>query len=428
MGGSATGPRLNKPASQSDYQEHERDYESRIRNGSVPLLQRMARPPPVALHGLSNEAPKKDTAASFERKEPPKSTSKKPVLERFKGSDTPSKKPEGTTPQRAASIPSPHAFTRNGNSSSPSTIPSGRSSSSSGISTSGTNNAVTSPQSIKSPAPITARWTAAVNSSPKSPPPSSPSPSTPQLKRPVQPNPTPVQHFVPSINPSPAFLKVQPEKEERPSITRLQGRGFVERQVMVSAKLSSPPKETPKPQRPTSSDRKLTVLQRWPGDGGANSPNTTPEKSVPPRRDFARSLPPTSVRPSEVVAAQGTSKPTRTRNFEHDSTPLRLPGMNGAGSLPTKSSTLPQARTESETPTAQSRDITYHSPMRLPGLTTESSTSTVLRKSSSGSNLRQLGRRRSAHFDDEMTAPSTVPLDGNQTDVANTKKLTHVSL
>jgi hypothetical protein len=453
MGGRATGPRLNRHAPQTDFEEHARDYEAR-RNGSTPLLQRIIQPSPVALHGLAKETPKRELSTQAEKGV---DTSTSSVLSskpyRPNNSMVEPKVAKATADASKQSVPtSPLPINSNRT---VSTLPSSTNNSSRSV---GQSSLVSSPlgisvpeakgtgkpsnlsQSSASPTPVTARWTGAISSSPlKSPPMSSPLPSSPPqvntLARPVQPSASPVQHFVPPTNPSPAFLKPSPPKEERPSITRLQGRGFVERQVQASARLSSTPEEPQKIQRPTSSDRKLTVLERWPGEPRDKSSSTTPEKAAPVKRDFVRSLPPSSVRPSDVAGSSSLMNfnkppPTRTRNFEHDNTPLRLPGMNGAGSLPAKSTSLPQPRLGGrEDSTTRSLPVVASAPMRLPGLATEGITPSALRKSSSSSNLKQPSKRRSVHFEEEndVATSNTTILDGNQTDATNTKRLTHVS-
>jgi hypothetical protein len=104
--------------------------------------------------------------------------------------------------------------------------------------------------------------------------------------------------------------------------------------------------------------------------------------------------------------------------------------MNGAGSLPAKSTSLPQSRLGSrEASGTQSPPVIASAPMRLPGLAAEGITPSALRKSSSSSDLKQPSKRRSVHFEEEnkVTTSNAAILDGNQTDAANTKKLTHVS-
>jgi hypothetical protein len=453
MGGRATGPRLNRHAPQADFEEHASDYEAR-RNSSTPLLQRIIQPSPVALHGLAKETSKRELPTQAEKMV---DTSRSSVLPsksyRPNNSMVEPKVTKATVDASQQSVPTARlpinsnrtvsTLTSSTNSSSRSVGQSSPVSPPLGASVpevKGTGSPSNPSQPRASPTPVTARWTGAISSSPlKSPPMSSPSPSSPphvnMLARPVQPSASPVQHFVPPTNPSPAFLKPPPPKEERPSITRLQGRGFVERQVQVSAKLSSTPEETSKIQRPTSSDRKLTVLERWPGEVKDKSSGSTPEKGAHTKRDFVRSLPPSSVRPSDVAGSSSfvnfkKPPPTRTRDFEHDNTPLRLPGMNSAGSLPAKSKSAPQPHLGGREDSATQPSIVRASaPMRLPGLAAEGVTLSALRKSSSSSNLKQPSKRRSVHFEeeDEVAISNTAVLDGNQTDATNTKKLTHVS-
>jgi hypothetical protein len=103
--------------------------------------------------------------------------------------------------------------------------------------------------------------------------------------------------------------------------------------------------------------------------------------------------------------------------------------MNGAGSIPAKSTSLPQSRLGiRESSGTQSPPVMASAPMRLPGLAAEGITPSALRKSSSSSDLKQPSKRRSVHFEEEneVTTSDVAILDGNQTDAANTKKLTHV--
>ena len=85
--------------------------------------------------------------------------------------------------------------------------------------------------------------------------------------------------------PSPAFQKPLNQKDPTPSISRLQGRGFVQSMVKVSAELetSSPTTPSPGKSRPASG-RKNVVLDRWqPGIQADTSP-TRPTSSDVMRR------------------------------------------------------------------------------------------------------------------------------------------------
>ncbi|THH03987.1 hypothetical protein EW145_g5855, partial [Phellinidium pouzarii] len=91
--------------------------------------------------------------------------------------------------------------------------------------------AATPPPRIQTPAaPTTSR-------------PSSTSPpiSLPSLVRPVQPQPRPASTWphIPASRPAPAFLKPAQQKDLTPSLSRLQGRGFVQSFVKLSSELEA---------------------------------------------------------------------------------------------------------------------------------------------------------------------------------------------
>lgn len=96
--------------------------------------------------------------------------------------------------------------------------------------------------------------------------------TTPSLGRPVQPQPRysngpqiPVSDI-----PSPAFLRPPPQKDPTPSISRLQGRGFVQSMVKVSQQLERSP--TPDGDSRQASGRRASVLERWQPNLAASPP------------------------------------------------------------------------------------------------------------------------------------------------------------
>ncbi|KAG9057566.1 hypothetical protein FS842_005778 [Serendipita sp. 407] len=434
MGGKATGPRLNKHAPQLDYKEHTRDYEERRAGGSTSLLHKISTPAPVALHGLASEPKPQEshrrsstetTSQTLNIGAETKSTTPKatpsPAMNAHASSSGPSSPPPANIQSAVVSTP-PRSFVI----SSISTTPSSSSERLSLINR--TSNRSTSPPS-QSTTPVSARWAAAMNTASKSPTPSSPQtpgsqPRATLLSRPVQPAAPAVQQFIPPTNPSPAFLKPSP-KEERPSITRLQGRGFVQKQVKASDRLTSTPEEHQKSPPP----KKVSVLERWPGEGGKKQEPARTSIDIP-KREFTRSMPSSSIRPSEVAASisstNGDESGPRKRNFDLDKTPMRLPGMSTANSVPIKSRTMPVATSESNDST---QAYSNAAPRRLPGLAPQPNTPSALRKSSSSSQLREPSRRRSVHFEDIDSAvdPPTRVFDGNQTDGAISGKLTHLT-
>ena len=92
--------------------------------------------------------------------------------------------------------------------------------------------------------------------------------------RPVEPKPNTSLHGpkIISFNRSPAFSDRTPPKGVTPSLSRLQGRGFVQNMVKASAELESSAVASPisTPERTRSEPQKKTPLQdRWPGNGPA---------------------------------------------------------------------------------------------------------------------------------------------------------------
>jgi hypothetical protein len=160
------------------------------------------------------------------------------------------------------------------------------------------------------------------------------------LARPIQPDPRlPPQtpQVPPSQNPSPAFLRPSPQKDPTPSLSRLQGRGFVQNMIKVSSQMesvaagsvgSSPLSEKAR----SASSKKPSVLDRWPAvsaNTNSTSPSVTPKSS--PSTDVRPvvfpSIPPA---PSSPISPKVAVKPTETNR------PLKaassLPSITQAGS------------------------------------------------------------------------------------------------
>ncbi|KAG7098692.1 hypothetical protein E1B28_000605 [Marasmius oreades] len=101
---------------------------------------------------------------------------------------------------------------------------------------------------------------------PKSPP-NKPAVETPCLARTIQPqlrSPPHAPQISVSQNPSPAFLKPPVTKETTPSLSRLQGRGFVQNMVKASQQLETTTSSTQTtPEKTLSAGRKPSVLDRW---------------------------------------------------------------------------------------------------------------------------------------------------------------------
>ena len=86
--------------------------------------------------------------------------------------------------------------------------------------------------------------------------------------------------------PSPAFQKPLSQKDPTPSISRLQGRGFVQSMVKVSAELETSFPTTPPPDKShPASGRKKAVLDRWQPSMQAD---TSPTRPTPSHLDVMR--------------------------------------------------------------------------------------------------------------------------------------------
>jgi hypothetical protein len=109
--------------------------------------------------------------------------------------------------------------------------------------------------------------------------------STLGLAQPIRPD-IKVPSILPQVPstymPSPAFQKPLSQKDPTPSISRLQGRGFVQSMVKVSAELEIPSPTTPSPGkfRPAGG-RKNAVLDRWQPIMQADTSPTRPTSSHP---------------------------------------------------------------------------------------------------------------------------------------------------
>ena len=505
MGGNASGPRLSKHAPQSDAT----DPTLFVAQRSMKDLPGSGNSAGFALPGL--------TTSSRPAKSNPQANSPAPVQAPWMSSSVRSASPfaSSTSPQPVSksSTPDPHRpLSHPGNSSAHNfTVPvsvGGRSvSPHNALDTKIELDSVKTPVQDSpsgytlagsSPAPkpsITSRWPPAVTLDAISPPPKSASPrplsantlssssnstshnftSSPTLSsstgppargspvplaRPIQPSPVAPQTFLPpTLQPSPAFRKSVPLKEERPSITRLKGRGFVEKRVQASAYLTDLAKTTENPGRRSSSsgppEKKLSVLERWPEvREGSNSPNQ------PSLRDLSLSRPspkphwppvstsPPAIKlspspsPSPGFMATRSASPSipgvkKDRNPEYDVTPLRLPGMASTRPLPTKGQSQPTPKDDSTDYFAPA--ISNHiaaSPVRLPGMATTPSLplSGVIERSSLPNSFKASRRRRSVHFEDGVEiVKSNTEYDtdqddwrGTMTDPGGSTRLTHV--
>lgn len=180
-------------------------------------------------------------------------------------------------------------------------------------------------------------------------PPSRPSTATPpSLARPILPEarlPSQTPVIPATLVASPAFQRSQLQKDPSPSISRLQGRGFVQNMVKASVQLEqqsgpSPPDKS----RPANGGRKSSVLDRWqPGTQPNSSPTPSPVTSPSHRQDAFHS---SSVR-----------RPTTTNNkdlptgLQHTKKPVSAPtSLKSVASLPTLLKSGPTTPIEPLTP------------------------------------------------------------------------------
>lgn len=202
---------------------------------------------------------------------------------------------------------------------------------------------------------------------------------TQTLARPVEPkpNPSPRGPKIASFNRSPAFSDRTPPKGITPSLSRLQGRGFVQNMVKASAELESSTSVSPvhTPERSRSEPQKRTpVRDRWPGSNSTLNALATPPMSVPMRK--AKTLDPTSGSPgiSKPLSPKRISMPNhKSQTFEKgpDPTPpLSKSPSKGILVTPKKeekpTSTTPVAALDEDVPGVGSSNtlVSYIKPMK----------------------------------------------------------------
>ncbi|KIY67156.1 hypothetical protein CYLTODRAFT_422772 [Cylindrobasidium torrendii FP15055 ss-10] len=184
------------------------------------------------------------------------------------------------------------------------------------------------PPRVSSPAvPAPARATTPQVHSPAPTQPRVPTASTPSLARAVQPTPrTSMGPPIPlSHSSSAAFLKAPVQKDPTPSISRLQGRGFVHQMVQQSRDLGGP--SSPASAKDESGKllgaRKASVLDRWQPEGSpVKSPPPVLPKAVPikktktigPEQTATTPPPPRVVKHSpSLPSVKGRKSPSPTR-------------------------------------------------------------------------------------------------------------------
>ncbi|KAF8161209.1 hypothetical protein B0H34DRAFT_796031 [Crassisporium funariophilum] len=166
--------------------------------------------------------------------------------------------------------------------------------------------------------------------------------AAPGLARPIRPEPK-ISSFLPrNLAASPAFQKTSNQKDPTPSISRLQGRGFVQNMVQVSANFENAP---PRPTTPAdnsrpNSARKSTVLDRWqsnirPDSSPASS--ASPSYANPMRRSTTYDTPSTPTDNRKI-----TTPPSYTNGNSRT--------LKSVASLPSMAKVIPPAIIEPSTP------------------------------------------------------------------------------
>ncbi|KAF7376251.1 Gelsolin repeat [Mycena sanguinolenta] len=307
IGGKATGPRLNKHAPQQDASDPTQFVQRTRIDAPHPVFGR------GGLGGIGGIAmPGMASKTSAPREPDPTPTWSRPgrtpePRDRRRSTPSPEKlESPPASPQRAGvrertlSTPTGIMAPKTGPIFAPQPTPKPPS-------TTESRSYSTTSSSNGSPAPVASGVSTGkqTSTSPSSPPGSKSPVVTPSLVRSIQPDPRASpqgRQISMSQAPSLAFLRSPPAKDPTPSLSRLQGRGFVQNMVKVSSQLESP---TPSPgsekSRPTSG-RKSSVLDRWP------SPAPAPSPPPSPMRRSRTVEPPASVAPTSVKAAGLISK------------------------------------------------------------------------------------------------------------------------
>lgn len=329
IGGRASGPRLNRHAPQQDAHDPTQ-FEQRTITTPHPVFGRGG----VALAGLATKGrPVIEAESSTPRTTNPPSLAKEQLpsalprdgsvvkarLREVEVRRSPSPEKRGSTPsndwlasrQRTMSTPGPSA---KAGSPVPSPGPkasprppsynpvagdylSAKPSPNTGRQTPSTSVPQSTPSRTTSGSPLPK---APAQSSPSLSSPKSPVSNTFGLAKPIQPTPKkssqgPQVPFGQSA--STTFLKPPPPKEPTPSISRLQGRGFVANMVKATSQLDGSSKSSPSPsstttaEKPREPPRKASVLDRWQVNGNTPAPIIAP-KPIPLRK--TRTIEPSS--------------------------------------------------------------------------------------------------------------------------------------
>ena len=334
IGGRATGPRLNRHAPQQDAHDPTQ-FEQRTIAAPHPVFGRggvalpglaakgrklveaespASKPKMPSPHSVAKETPRvspphegpivKTRLKDVENRRPtsPEKRSSTPsndwLASRQRTMSTPTPPPKVVSPAQVkeVSIPKPSPRPTSYNSVAGDYI-SSKSTSNTGRQTPSSYTPQAMPSRTNSVSPLPK-----IPSYQPSPPFSSPkSPNTNNfgLAKPIQPSPRKSLQG-PQVplgqNPSSAFLKPPPSKDPTPSISRLQGRGFVANMVKATSQLgevskgSAPPSNSSTPEKLRDTSRKTSVLDRW--QVNTNSPPIIAPKPVPLRK--TRTMDPSS--------------------------------------------------------------------------------------------------------------------------------------
>ncbi|KAF7361790.1 hypothetical protein MVEN_00523200 [Mycena venus] len=302
IGGKATGPRLNKHAPQQDASDPTQFVQRTRIDAPHPIFGRggVGGIGGVAMPGMgakTSAPPEPDPAPTWSRPgrtpEPRDRRRSTPSPEKLES--PPASPQRASVRERTMSTPTGVMAPKDGPifAPQPTRTPA----------TTESRSYTTTNHSNGSPAPGASRaLTPGKPTSPTSPPVSKSPVVTPSLARPIQPDPRPSPQgpqISMSQTPSLAFLRPPPQKDQTPSLSRLQGRGFVQNMVKASSQLESPATSPPEKNRPTSG-RKSSVLDRWPSPAPTTSPPPSP--TAAPMRRSRTVEPTTSVAPSSVRA------------------------------------------------------------------------------------------------------------------------------
>ncbi|KAL5484982.1 hypothetical protein ACEPAI_7624 [Sanghuangporus weigelae] len=194
----------------------------------------------------------------------------------------------------------------------------------------------TSPLSVSTTSPPP-RIQTPTSATPTKPTSTSPPVTTPSLARPLHPQSRPVStgpQIPQSRNPAPAFLKPHQQKDLTPSLSRLQGRGFVQSFVKLSGEIEAAAGNNGgSPERPaataTPSPKRAPVLERWNPSSPSSSPSSGSPISAPPLRkaktfDFpGRAAESTSASAPELMRPTPQPKPASLAAGPAKSTPTK---------------------------------------------------------------------------------------------------------